>query len=218
MDTVLPDSIEEINDKVIDIMNSVKDLFNIISMAFDLSNPVGWVSLAVAALVLIVRHWDKIKGAIKIVWDKMKDFGDWIKDKFSGLWDWLKEKFIDPIANTFGKIGSWFGSTFGWNSGSYSGGDLKSIPGLAQGSVLKGGDPFLAYLNDQPRGQTNIEAPLSTIVDAFKQALSESNYNNQPDITINASGDMSSFIRMLNFKLQDNNKTLGNAFVDDIDF
>ena len=47
------------------------------------------------------------------------------------------------------------------------------IPGLAQGSVLNGGDPFLAYLNDQPRGQTNIEAPLSTMVSAFKQALSE---------------------------------------------
>lgn len=204
--------------KVIDIMNSVKDLFNIISKAFDLTNPVGWVSLAVAALVLIVRHWDKIKGAIEIVWDKMKDFGNWIKDKFSGLWNWLKEKFIDPIANTFGKIGSWFGTTFGGNSGYYSGGDLKSIPGLAQGSVLKGGDPFLAYLNDQPRGQTNIEAPLSTIVDAFKQALSESDYNRQPDININASGDMSGFIRMLNFKLQDNKKILGNAFIDDIDF
>ena len=43
---------------------------------------------------------------------------------------------------------------------------VRKLPGLAQGSVLKGGDPFLAYLNDQPRGQTNIEAPLSTIVDA----------------------------------------------------
>ena len=82
------------------------------------------------------------------------------------------------------------------------------------GSVLKGGDPFLAYLNDQPRGQTNVEAPLSTIVDAFKQALSESDYNSQPEININASGDMSSFIRMLNFKLQDENNRLGGSFVD----
>lgn len=204
--------------KVIDIMNSVKDLFNIISKAFDLTNPVGWVSLAVAALVLIVRHWDKIEGAIKIVWDKMKDFGDWIKDKFSGLWDWLKEKFIDPIANTFGKIGSWFGSTFGWHSGSYSDRDIYNVPRLAQGSVLKGGDPFLAYLNDQPRGQTNIEAPLSTIVDAFKQALSASDYNRQPEININASGDMSSFIRMLNFRLKDENNRLGGAFVDASNF
>ena len=95
---------------------------------------------------------------------------------------------------------------------------VRKLPGLAQGSVLKGGDPFLAYLNDQPRGQTNVEAPLSTIVDAFKQALSESNYNNQPDITINASGDMSSFIRMLNFRLQDENNRLGGSFVDTSSF
>lgn len=96
--------------------------------------------------------------------------------------------------------------------------NFGKIPKLAQGSVLKGGDPFLAYLNDQPRGQTNVEAPLSTIVDAFKQAINESNYNNQPDITINASGDMSSFIRMLNFKLQDENNRLGGSFVDTSSF
>lgn len=202
--------------KVIDIMNSVKQLFNILSSAFNLSNPIGWVSLAVAALVLIVEHWEDIKGAVTKVWDKMKEFGDWIKEKFSGLWNWLKEHFIDPIGNAFKGIGSWFNSTFGWNSGSSN--YLENIPGLAQGSVLKGGDPFLAYLNDQPRGQTNVEAPLSTIVDAFKQALSESNYNNQPEININASGDMSSFVRMLNFKLQDNKKILGNAFINDINF
>lgn len=202
--------------KVIDIMNSVKQLFNILSSAFNLSNPIGWVSLAVAALVLIVEHWEDIKGAVTKVWDKMKEFGDWIKEKFSGLWNWLKEHFIDPIGNAFKGIGSWFNSTFGWNSGSSN--DLENIPGLAQGSVLKGGDPFLAYLNDQPRGQTNIEAPLSTIVDAFKQALSESNYNNQPNISINASGDMSSFIRMLNFRLQDENNRLGGSFVDTSSF
>lgn len=202
--------------KVIDIMNSVKQLFNILSSAFNLSNPIGWVSLAIAALVLIVEHWEDIKGAVTKVWDKMKEFGDWIKEKFSGLWNWLKEHFIDPIGNAFKGIGSWFNSTFGWNSGSSN--YLENIPGLAQGSVLKGGDPFLAYLNDQPRGQTNIEAPLSTIVDAFKQALSESNYNNQPNISINASGDMSSFIRMLNFKLQDENNRLGGSFVDTSNF
>lgn len=204
--------------KVIDITNSVKQLFKILSSAFNLSNPIGWVSLAVAALVLIVEHWEDIKKGVEDVWNKMKEFGDWIKNKFTELWNWLKEHFIDPIGNAFGKIGSWFNSTFGWHSGSYSNGDLYSVPGLAQGSVLKGGDPFLAYLNDQPRGQTNIEAPLSTIVDAFKQALSESNYNNQPSISINASGDMSSFIRMLNFRLQDENNRLGGSFVDTSNF
>lgn len=203
---------------VVDITTTFTALFELLAGAFSLSNPVGWAALAIGCLYLIVKHWGGVKKAVEDVWDKMKEFGNWIKYKFTELWDWLKRNFIDPIANAFGKIGSWFNSKFGWHSGSYSGGNLYSVPGLAQGSVLKGGDPFLAYLNDQPRGQTNVEAPLSTIVDAFKQALSESDYNSQPEININASGDMSSFVRMLNFKLQDNKKILGNAFINDINF
>lgn len=203
---------------VVNITTTFTALFELLAGAFSLSNPVGWAALAIGCLYLIVKHWGSVKKAVEDVWDKMKEFGNWIKYKFTELWDWLKRNFIDPIANAFGKIGSWFNSKFGWHSGSYSGGNLYSVPGLAQGSVLKGGDPFLAYLNDQPRGQTNVEAPLSTIVDAFKQALSESDYNSQPEININASGDMSSFVRMLNFKLQDNKKILGNAFINDINF
>lgn len=203
---------------VVDITTTFTALFELLAGAFSLSNPVGWAALAIGCLYLIVKHWGGVKKAVEDVWDKMKEFGDWIKYKFTELWDWLKRNFIDPIANAFGKIGSWFNSKFGWHSGSYSGGNIYNVPGLAQGSVLKGGDPFLAYLNDQPRGQTNVEAPLSTIVDAFKQALSESDYNSQPEININASGDMSSFVRMLNFKLQDNKKILGNAFINDINF
>lgn len=87
-----------------------------------------------------------------------------------------------------------------------------NIPHLAQGAVLRGGDPFLAYLGDQPRGQTNIEAPLSTIVDAFKIALSEvgSPINN---ININATGDMSQMIRFLNLKISEENRRIGKSMV-----
>ena len=182
---------------VVDITKTFSALFELLAGAFSLSNPAGWAALAIGCIYLIVKHWGSVKKGIEDVWEKMKEFGNWIKYKFTELWDWLKRKFIDPIANAFGKIGSWFNSKFGWHSGSYSGGNIYNVPGLAQGSVLKGGDPFLAYLNDQPRGQTNVEAPLSTIVDAFKQALSESDYNSQPEININI---------------------LGNAFINDINF
>ena len=46
-----------------------------------------------------------------------------------------------------------------------------NVPALARGSVLPGGKPFLAIVNDQPKGQTNVEAPLQTIVDAMNIAL-----------------------------------------------
>lgn len=48
-------------------------------------------------------------------------------------------------------------------------------PRLADGAVIRGGDPFLAWLGDQPKGQTNIETPMQTMVDAFKQAMAEGN-------------------------------------------
>ena len=53
--------------------------------------------------------------------------------------------------------------------------DLKhvSIKGFATGGVFNGGSPFLGVLNDQPAGQTNVEAPLSTIVSAFRQVAAE---------------------------------------------
>ncbi len=49
-----------------------------------------------------------------------------------------------------------------------------NLPRLAEGAVIQGGKPFVAILGDQRAGQTNIETPLATMVDAFKQAMSES--------------------------------------------
>ena len=58
------------------------------------------------------------------------------------------------------------------------GGHLSSlsevrIPRLATGAVIPPNKEFLAVLGDQKNG-TNIEAPLATLVDAFKQAMAES--------------------------------------------
>lgn len=50
---------------------------------------------------------------------------------------------------------------------------MGRLPHLANGAVIRGGSPFLAVLGDQPSGHTNIETPLSTMVEAFKQAYAE---------------------------------------------
>lgn len=57
------------------------------------------------------------------------------------------------------------------------------IPQLAQGAVIPPNREFLAVLGDQKSG-TNVEAPLETIVQAFRQALAEQggNGNNRPII------------------------------------
>ena len=85
-----------------------------------------------------------------------------------------------------------------------------NIPRLSKGAVLEGGNPFLAWINDQPRGQKNIETPLSTMIEAFKKAgVSAQNQN----IIIEANGDFSEFIRILNFKLKEENARVGQSFV-----
>ena len=45
------------------------------------------------------------------------------------------------------------------------------IPQLASGAVIRGGNPFLAVLGEQRFGQTNVEAPLSTIEKAVSNAM-----------------------------------------------
>ncbi len=48
---------------------------------------------------------------------------------------------------------------------------VPQIPKLAKGAVIPGGSPFMAILGDQPRGMTNIEAPLDTIRQAVQMEL-----------------------------------------------
>lgn len=48
-----------------------------------------------------------------------------------------------------------------------------NIPRLADGAVIRGGDPFMAVLGDQRFGQTNIEAPLATIEKAVTNAMNK---------------------------------------------
>lgn len=67
-----------------------------------------------------------------------------------------------------------------------------SIPRLATGAVIRGGNPFMAILGDQPAGQTNIEAPLDTIRQAVREELSGMNFGNagaaQAKVVLNING------------------------------
>ena len=71
---------------------------------------------------------------------------------------------------------------------------LGRIPALARGAVLPANKPFLTVVGDQKEG-TNIEAPLTTIVEAMNIALAK-NQGNQ-NITIEFGGTMGQLIRIL---------------------
>ena len=175
--------------------------------------------------------WENLKSWANTIWTKMTN---WV----SNLWNDISEnvskglkKCWDSIYNWFAnigeEIGKWwnkiweklpdaFKSVLDFAKGGFSlnifGGGGGNIPQLANGAVLRGGDPFLAYLNDQPRGQTNVEAPLSTIIDAIREAFPEQ--TTTPVINITADGDLDGIIRLLNLKLVDEQRRVGASMVE----
>lgn len=64
---------------------------------------------------------------------------------------------------------------------------MKSInvPALASGAVIRGGNPFLAILGDQPHGQTNIETPANLIKDMVAQGIAEAGIGSRESIPVN---------------------------------
>lgn len=118
------------------------------------------------------------------------------------------EKMINWVVNGLNKISfdvpDWVpligGKTFGFNIPEVKFGRV-SIPRLAQGAVIPPNREFLAILGDQKSG-TNIEAPLSTIVDAFKAVQ-----GNQK-IEIKFTGSLAQLARVLAPEIStENNRT-----------
>jgi hypothetical protein len=109
------------------------------------------------------------------------------------------ENMINFVVNGINSIGfdipAWLGGgRFGFNIPKVQFGriSMPKIPRLAQGTVIPGGREFMAILGDQPRGQTNIEAPLDTIVEAFNIALSQrgnsNGFNGRIEVPVIVSG------------------------------
>lgn len=130
---------------------------------------------------------DFLTGVFTLDWEKA---WEGIKEIFRGIWNtivgvleaavnliikginWL----IDQLNKIHFDIPDWIpgigGKSFGINISHVN--ELK-IPRLAQGAVIPPNREFMAVLGDQKSG-ANIETPLATMVQAFKQALAESGY------------------------------------------
>lgn len=98
---------------------------------------------------------DGMKAAVNAVLGAIESGLNWIIDKMNGL--------AFDVPQWVPQIG---GKHFGFSI------SRVSIPRLAAGAVIPPNREFLAVLGDQPSG-TNIEAPLDTIVAAFRQVMQE---------------------------------------------
>lgn len=138
-----------------------------------------------------------IEYVINIVGDVIDVFAG-IVEFFTGIFTGDMEKAGEGLLNVFKGIGNFFINIIegivnvfidGLNAihftvpdwvpligGTEVGFNLQrlTIPRLADGAVIQGGKPFAAILGDQKFGQTNIETPLQTMIDAFKIAMADS--------------------------------------------
>lgn len=204
-------------------------LTNFENMSVTLANIIGDITDAIDGITKFLSGLiDFITGVFTGDWDKawsglgkmFDGFVQTIKASINILIDFINSMInaitggINVAIRGINKIGfdlpDWLGGHhFGLNIPEIPENALN-IPKLAQGSVLKGGDPFLAWVNDQPRGQTNVEAPLDTIVRAFKEAAGN---NGNQNIVIEANGDLGGIIRELNFRLKNENRRIGTEIM-----
>lgn len=114
--------------------------------------------------------WGGVKKVFKGIWNSIVIIAESAVNAIIKGLNWLISK-INTIKFT---VPSWVPGV----GGKSIGGHLSSLsevhlPRLATGAVIPPNKEFLAVLGDQKSG-TNIETPLATMVEAFKQAMSES--------------------------------------------
>ena len=117
------------------------------------------------------RIIDGLLSGLKAAWEAVKT---WVANAVS----WFGKKFVEA-QNSIARSNSGRSGGFGTRSGGFGRPSRApsisriSAPALARGAVIPPNKEFLAVLGDQKSG-TNIETPLATMVEAFKQAMSES--------------------------------------------
>lgn len=130
-----------------------------------------------------------------VLTDDFERAGNGIRDIFKGVINGIIEFFengINFIVKNLNKlkftVPDWIpeigGESIGFNL------SRVSIPRLATGAVIPPNREFLAVLGDQKHG-TNIETPLDTMIDAFKQAIKEMGgvgNNGQMHVTVEIDG------------------------------
>lgn len=172
----------------------------------------GGVGLAVA----VAPNWDFILDAIKGAWSSVKNWWTNNAQKYFTTDYWfdvggrILNGLLDGLKSVWSSITSWVSEGVSWITNAFSGAkasvsaeyqtsgtSTKSLdaaarmvsqaPRLAAGAVIPPNREFMAVLGDQKQG-TNIETPLSTMVQAFRQAMSEMGYNGQGEAVLEVDG------------------------------
>lgn len=166
--------------------DEIKQLFNAFISFVNNTFISGWTNAWNKASDAFNSFKSKIEGIVNGIKDILGSFVSWVSDIVSKI-----TSFIGKIGESVTSANSSVGQLAETNVSGRSVysvemvSALNDIPQLASGAVLRGGNPFMAILNEQPRGQTNIEAPLKTIEQAVENVISRKGYNNMPSGGLN---------------------------------
>lgn len=136
-----------------------------------------WTSLKTTVTNIFNGIWGAIKGIINSILGGVESMANGVVNGINTM--------IGALNGLKFKVPSWVpaigGNSFGFNIGKVPG---VKLPRLAEGAVFRGGNPYAAIVNDQPKGQTNIEAPLNTIKQAVSEVMSSFGNNSSPSFQI----------------------------------
>lgn len=185
---------EAVKDKFEEVWNAVKECIDlkvkgIQEKVKELGDKFTEFKTSVATTFTNIK--DSIVNALSPVIDKLKEFIQWVKDAIQAVKDFFNSGY-EQVGTTAGKTSktTTTRSVMAASPASISAA-IANIPHLATGAVIRGGNPFMALLGDQRMGQTNIEAPLSTIEQAVENVMSRRGYGGgglNPVISLNVDG------------------------------
>lgn len=145
------------------VMGGLKTLLKyVVKVAGDLIDILSSITNFIAGV--FTADWNR-------AWDGITDYFKGVVNLLIDIVEGMVNTIIDALNSVSFDVPKWVpvigGNHYGIDI------DRLDIPRLADGAVIQGGRPFAAILGDQPSGQTNIETPLATMVEAFKIAQAE---------------------------------------------
>lgn len=181
-----------IKETVIRLVTNLKE--RVVSLFTNLKNMVTQITNALKSFLTtawnaikntIVNVVTNLKNTVLNIFDSLKNGIRNVINGILGFVEGLANGVVNGINTVTGALNNlhfdipdWVpglgGNSFGFNIPRLS---HVSIPRLAQGAVIPPNRQFLAMLGDQRQG-TNVEAPLDTIVDAFREVVGNMEVHN----------------------------------------
>lgn len=184
---------EKTNGKLHGIIEAVREIFqsmfeNVENTLHNLLESVKQILTGIVEFISGVftldfdKAWEGIKDIFKGVWNGVLSIFEGAINSIIAAFNWLVSRLNNLLDF---EVPDWVPELGGKSIGiKFPTIEEVTIPRLAQGAVIPPNREFMAVLGDQKSGY-NIETPLATMVQAFRQALSEGGYSgNNGDMTI----------------------------------